>query len=32
MAAQAQAELLQQNQNTQNGNKDRMGTLIDLSA
>jgi len=32
MAAKAQAELLQQNQNTQNGNKDRMGTLLDLSA
>jgi hypothetical protein len=32
MAAQAQAELLQKNQSTQNGNKDQLGTQIDLSA
>lgn len=32
MAAQAQAELLQKNQDTENGNKDQVGTRIDLSA
>jgi hypothetical protein len=32
MAAQAQAELLLKNQNTQNGNKDSLGTQINLSA
>jgi len=32
MAAQAQAELLQKNQDNQNGNKDRLGTQINLSA
>ncbi|MFA6051626.1 MAG: putative metalloprotease CJM1_0395 family protein [Methylobacter sp.] len=32
MAAQAQAELLQKNQDTQNGDKDQLGTKIDLSA
>lgn len=32
MAAQAQAELLQKNQDSQNGNKDRLGTKINLSA
>lgn len=32
MAAQAQAELLQKNQDTQNGNKDQRGNKIDLSA
>lgn len=32
MATQAQAELLQKNQDTQNGNKDPRGNLIDLSA
>lgn len=32
MAAQAQAELLQKNQDSQNGNKDQLGTQIDLSA
>jgi hypothetical protein len=32
MAARAQAELLQKNQDTQNGNKDQLGTQIDLSA
>ncbi|MFU8789721.1 MAG: putative metalloprotease CJM1_0395 family protein [Methylobacter sp.] len=32
MAAKAQAELLQQNQDSQNGNQDRKGTQIDLSA
>jgi hypothetical protein len=32
MAAQAQAELLQKNQDTENGNKDQLGTRIDLSA
>lgn len=32
MAAKAQAELLQQNQDNQNGNKGRIGTRIDLSA
>ncbi|HEY8037920.1 MAG TPA: putative metalloprotease CJM1_0395 family protein [Methylobacter sp.] len=32
MAAQAQAELLQKNQNTQNGNKDQLGIQIDLTA
>ncbi len=32
MAAQAQAELLQKNQESQNGNKDQLGTQIDLSA
>lgn len=32
MAAQAQAELLQKNQESQNGNKDQRGTQINLSA
>ncbi|MDO9046392.1 MAG: putative metalloprotease CJM1_0395 family protein [Methylobacter sp.] len=32
MAAQAQAELLQKNQDSQNGNKNQLGTKIDLSA
>jgi len=32
MAAQAQVELLQKNQDTQNGNKDHLGTKINLSA
>ena len=32
MAAQAQAELLQKNQETQNGNKDHRGTKINVSA
>lgn len=32
MAAQAQAELLQKNQDTQNGNKEQRGTKIDVSA
>lgn len=32
MAAQAQAELLQKNQDTQNGHKDQRGTQINLSA
>ncbi len=32
MAAQAQVELMQKNQDTENGNKDRRGTKIDLSA
>ncbi|TAN69803.1 MAG: hypothetical protein EPN17_06785 [Methylobacter sp.] len=32
MAAQAQAELLQKNQDTQNGNKEHRGTKIDVSA
>lgn len=32
MAAQAQAELLQKNQDSQNGNKDHLGTQINLSA
>ena len=32
MAAQAQAELLKKNQDSQNGNKDRLGTQINLSA
>lgn len=32
MAAKAQAELLQKNQDTQNGNKDQLGIKIDLSA
>lgn len=31
-SAQAQAKLLQKNQDTQNGNKDYLGTQIDLSA
>lgn len=31
-SAQAQAKLLQRNQDTQNGNKDYLGTQIDLSA
>jgi hypothetical protein len=31
MAAQAQAELFQKNQSIQNGDKDRLGTKIDLS-
>ncbi len=31
MAAKAQAELLQKNQDSQNGDKDRQGTQIDLS-
>jgi hypothetical protein len=32
MAAQAQAELLQKNRDSQNGNKEQKGTLINLSA
>ncbi len=32
MAAQAQIELLKKNQDTQNGNKDHLGTQINLSA
>lgn len=32
MAAQAQADLLQKNQDTQNGHQDQRGTKIDLSA
>lgn len=32
LAAQAQAELLQKNQDSQNGNKDQLGTQINLSA
>ncbi len=32
MAAQAQAELLQKNQDSQNGNKEQRGTKIDVSA
>jgi len=32
MAAQAQAELLKKNQDSQNGNKDHLGTQINLSA
>ena len=32
LAAQAQAELLQKNQDTQNGNKEQRGTKIDVSA
>lgn len=32
MAAQAQAELLQKNQDTRNGDKDHLGTQINLSA
>lgn len=32
MAAKAQAELLQKNQDSQNGNKDQRGTQLDLSA
>lgn len=31
MAARAQVELMQKNQDTQNGSKDRLGTKIDLS-
>jgi len=32
MAAQAQIQLLQKNQDTQNGNKDQLGTIINQSA
>ncbi len=32
LAAQAQIELLQKNQDSQNGNKDQLGTKIDVSA
>ncbi|TRW98100.1 putative metalloprotease CJM1_0395 family protein [Candidatus Methylobacter oryzae] len=32
MAAKAQAELMQKNQDTQNGNKERLGTKINVSA
>jgi len=32
MAAQAQIQLLQKNQDTQNGHKDQLGTIINQSA